>query len=87
VGESRTSEGRSMPVVLAHSSLVSQLIVTQHSRWHLLRFLDWKDAPFSKLQVLPTDGKPVDSSLWYNHDEALADVARGIRKAVERWRK
>ena len=35
VGEPRTSKGRSMPVVLAHSSLVSQLIIsTQHSGWH-----------------------------------------------------
>ena len=47
----------------------------------LLRKVDgWQDAPFGKLQSLPTDGKPVTS--WKICDEAFADVARGIRNAI-----
>ena len=47
----------------------------------LLRIVDgWQDAPFGKLQALPTDGKPVTS--WKDCDEAFADVARGIRNAI-----
>jgi hypothetical protein len=42
--------------------------------------VDWKGAPFGKLQALPTDGKPVTS--WKIRDEAFADVARGIRNAI-----
>jgi Zn-dependent peptidase ImmA (M78 family) len=33
--EPRTSKGRSLPVIFAHASLVSPLVVTQLSRWHL----------------------------------------------------
>ena len=47
----------------------------------ILRAVDWKGAPFGKLQCLPTDAKPVTS--WSNRDEAFRDVAQGIRKAVE----
>ena len=47
----------------------------------LLRKVDgWQGAPFGKIQSLPTDGKPVTS--WNDRDEAFADVARGIRRAV-----
>ncbi|MGB2607824.1 MAG: hypothetical protein WBC80_02545 [Isosphaeraceae bacterium] len=46
----------------------------------ILRPVDWKGAPFGKIQSLPTDGKPVTS--WNDRDEAFADVARGIRRAV-----
>ena len=46
----------------------------------ILRPVDWKGAPFGKLQSLPTDGKPVTS--WKIRDEAFADVARGIRNAI-----
>jgi tetratricopeptide (TPR) repeat protein len=47
----------------------------------ILRAVDWKGAPFGKLQCLPTDAKPVTS--WTNRDEAFRDVAQGIRQAVE----
>jgi tetratricopeptide (TPR) repeat protein len=47
----------------------------------MLRAVDWKGAPFGKLQCLPTDAEPVTS--WPNLDEAFRDVAQGIRKAVE----
>jgi len=47
----------------------------------ILRPVDWQDAPFSKLQALPKDGRPVTT--WPNIDEAFLDIARGIRKAIE----
>lgn len=46
----------------------------------ILRPVDWKSAPFGKLQALPTDAKPV--TRWENQDEAFLDIARGIRAAV-----
>ncbi|MBP5976468.1 TIR domain-containing protein [Brasilonema sp. CT11] len=47
----------------------------------ILKPVDWKSAPFARLQVLPKDGKPV--SKWGNRDEAFLSVAQGIRAAVE----
>ncbi len=47
----------------------------------LLRPCDWQGSPFSKLQVLPKDAKPV--TLWSDRDSAFLDVVQGIRKAVE----
>ena len=47
----------------------------------ILRPCDWAGTPFSKFQALPTSGKPV--SQWANRDEALLNVAEGIRKAAE----
>ncbi|GHO96307.1 hypothetical protein KSF_063550 [Reticulibacter mediterranei] len=49
----------------------------------ILRPCDWHNAPFGKLQALPTDGKPVDSRNWYSKDEAFYDVTQGIRRAIE----
>lgn len=46
----------------------------------VLRSVDWKGAPFGKLQALPKDAKPVVS--WEDRDEAFTDVAKGIRAAV-----
>src|SRR6266567_4739155 len=43
----------------------------------ILRPVYWQGAPFGKLQALPTDAKPITS--WANKDEALFDVAEGIR--------
>jgi len=48
----------------------------------ILRHVDWKDAPFSALNCLPSHGKPVRA--WRDVDEALANVARGIREVVEK---
>ncbi|HST54152.1 MAG TPA: toll/interleukin-1 receptor domain-containing protein [Pyrinomonadaceae bacterium] len=42
---------------------------------------DWQSAPFGKLQALPKDAKPVTD--WQDRDKALADVAAGIRRAVD----
>ena len=46
----------------------------------ILRPVDWKDAPFGKLQPLPASGIPVTS--WSDLDAAFLDVVQGIRKAV-----
>ena len=51
----------------------------------ILRDVDWKGATFRKLQALPKNAKPITS--WDNEDEAFADVARGIRKAVDELKK
>lgn len=47
----------------------------------ILRPVDWEGAPFSNLQVLPTDAQPVTS--WSDRDAALLNVIKGIRKAIE----
>jgi tetratricopeptide (TPR) repeat protein len=49
----------------------------------ILRPVYWKNMPFGKLQVLPTEGKPVDSSQWHNRDEAFANIVEGIHKVIE----
>ncbi|MEP0781765.1 toll/interleukin-1 receptor domain-containing protein [Microcoleus sp. ZQ-A2] len=51
----------------------------------ILREVDWKGAVFGKLQALPKNAAPVAS--WGNRDQAFADVARGIRKAIEELKK
>jgi hypothetical protein len=48
----------------------------------ILRPVDWSDASFSHLEALPRDAKPITT--WNNRDEALADVARGIRESLGR---
>jgi Effector-associated domain 1/TIR domain/CHAT domain len=47
----------------------------------ILRPVDWKDSPISKLQVLPKDAKPVTQ--WGDRDTAFVDVVQGIRRAVD----
>jgi TIR domain len=46
----------------------------------ILRPVDWERSPLAQLQALPRDGKPVTT--WKDCDEALLDVALGIRAAV-----
>lgn len=46
----------------------------------ILRPVDWQGAPFGKLQALPLDGKPITK--WPDRDEALVNVAQGIRRAI-----
>ncbi len=46
----------------------------------ILRRTFWDGAPFSQLQVLPTDAKPVTQ--WSDRDEAFWDITVGIHKAV-----
>jgi TIR domain len=47
----------------------------------LLRSVDWEDERFSRLQMLPTDGRPV--KLWSDQDAAFTDIAKGIRRVVK----
>jgi len=49
----------------------------------ILRPVDWKGAPFSKLRALPTDAEPVTSKKWGSLDDAFYDIAKGIRKEIE----
>jgi len=46
----------------------------------ILRPVDWHSAPFARLKCLPEDGFPVTS--WNNRDEAFANVAKGVRRAI-----
>jgi len=47
----------------------------------ILRPVDWVQTPMGKLLALPRDAKPVTS--WQRRDEALLDVAKGVRRAAE----
>ncbi len=42
----------------------------------------WKGAPFGKLQGVPKDAVPVTK--WANPDEAMLDIATGIKEAADR---
>lgn len=42
---------------------------------------DWQGTPFSKLQVVPKDAKPITT--WNDQDDAFLNVVQSIRKAVE----
>ena len=50
----------------------------------VLRPVDWKGAPFSKLQALPTNAQAITS--FSNPDEAFKEVTQGIRAKVEQLR-
>jgi hypothetical protein len=47
----------------------------------ILRSADWSQASFAMLQALPSEARAVTS--WANQDEALTDVARGVRRAIQ----
>src|SRR5215510_12890765 len=47
----------------------------------ILSACDWQGAPFSKLQALPKDAKPIKN--WNDRDEAWLDVVRGLRRVIE----
>lgn len=51
----------------------------------ILRPVYWKNAPFAKLNALPTNGKAVTS--WDNQDEAFLDIVEGISKVVDELKK
>jgi HEAT repeat protein/energy-coupling factor transporter ATP-binding protein EcfA2 len=48
----------------------------------ILSACDWQGAPFSKLQALPKDARPINS--WDDRDEAWLDVVRGLRRVIDR---
>jgi len=50
----------------------------------ILRPTDWAGTPFSKLQALPENAKPVTK--WANRDDAWLNVATGIRRVVNELR-
>lgn len=47
----------------------------------ILKPVDWREAPFSKLQALPKNVKPITT--WENRDEAFLNVAQSIRRVVQ----
>ncbi|HMK04798.1 MAG TPA: toll/interleukin-1 receptor domain-containing protein [Ferruginibacter sp.] len=47
----------------------------------ILRTCEWSEMPYTKLQVLPTNAKPISS--FDDADEAYTDVAKGIRMVVD----
>ena len=47
----------------------------------ILRPVDWQEAPFGRLQALPTDGKPV--ATWPNQDAVFVNVVAGICGAIQ----
>lgn len=47
----------------------------------ILQSVYWESAPFSHLQALPTEAKPVTS--WRNRDEAYEDIARSLHGIVK----
>lgn len=49
----------------------------------VVRPVDLKGTPIDNLKSLPEDRKAV--SLFQNEDEAMEDVAQGIRRVVENW--
>jgi len=51
----------------------------------LLRPTHWKDTPLAKLQMLPTDNKPVVDRSW-TEDEAFYDVIENINSVVRELR-
>jgi TIR domain len=48
----------------------------------LLRPVGWAEAPFSKLQALPKNEKPITS--WSNREEAFLEVAQGIFDIIKK---
>src|SRR5205823_8508588 len=48
----------------------------------ILRPVYWQEAPFGKLQVLPTDAKPVTSSSWHDLDEAFFAVVQEFSRVI-----
>lgn len=47
----------------------------------IVRACDWSLTPFSRIQALPREARPVTS--WADRDEAWLDVVRGIRATIE----
>lgn len=47
----------------------------------LLRLTYWEETPFSSIQMLPTDARPI--ARWTDPDEAFYDVVKGISRAIK----
>ncbi len=50
----------------------------------ILQSVDWQDAPFSKLQVLPKNAKAV--TRWRNYNDAFFEITKGIREVLKELR-
>ena len=50
----------------------------------LLKPVDWSDAPFSSLQVLPRNRRAVTS--WKDRNAAFAEIAKEIRETLKQLR-
>src|SRR5713101_5489467 len=46
----------------------------------LLRPVYWQGTPFDRLQVLPSDERPVTK--WNNRDEAFVNITKGISRVI-----
>jgi len=46
----------------------------------LLRSIHWEDAPFAKLQIVPTKTKPITN--WPDRDDAFRDITKHINKVI-----
>jgi hypothetical protein len=46
-----------------------------------LRPVDWQEAPFARLQALPSDARPVTE--WADSDQAFRNIAQGIRQVAQ----
>jgi hypothetical protein len=49
----------------------------------ILRPVRWQEAPFSELQILPTNATPVTHKKWRDLDDAFLDVVNGILAIIE----
>lgn len=49
----------------------------------LLRPVDWRGAPFAKLRMLPSNGKPI--TRWTNRDSAFVDIVAGIARVAIKY--
>lgn len=49
----------------------------------ILRPVNWRRAPFGKLQALPKDARPVTT--WSNCDEAFLDISQGIEAVANKF--
>lgn len=47
----------------------------------IVRPCDWKNSLVSKLQALPTDGKPITT--WTPRDMAYVNIVEGLRKVID----
>ena len=47
----------------------------------ILRACDWAGTPFSKLQALPKNARPVRQ--WEDRDDVFLNIVQGIRKAIK----
>lgn len=50
----------------------------------IVRFCDWQDTPFSKLQALPSDGKPIKE--FDDIDKAYLNIITNLKKVINDYK-